>query len=108
MALLEENERWYASAGGGDFALLTHCALCAERSDAAGLERVLADARRTGNLEVQVFALDALALLATHSGDLDSARIHLSEADALAPQVAYVVDESDRVDVVAVRAALGV
>ena len=108
VALLEENERWYRSAGGGDFALLTHCALCAERSDAAGLERVLADARRTGNLEVQVFALDALALLATHSGDLDSARIHLSEADALAPQVAYVVDESDRVDVVAVRAALGV
>jgi predicted ATPase/DNA-binding SARP family transcriptional activator len=106
VALLEENERWYRSAGGGDFALLTHCVLCAERSDAAGLERVLADARETGNLEVQVFALDALALLATHSGDLDAARIHLSEADALAPQVAYVVDESDRADVVAVRAAL--
>ena len=28
-ALLEENERWYASAGGGDFALLTNCILAA-------------------------------------------------------------------------------
>ena len=33
IALLRENERWYAGAGGGDGALLTRCLLAAETDD---------------------------------------------------------------------------
>ncbi|MCW2761566.1 MAG: transcriptional activator domain [Marmoricola sp.] len=98
VALLEENERWYRSAGGGDFALLTRCILCAERADAPGLGEVLEEARDTENLEVQVYALDALARVSADSGDLDSARALLAESDDLAPDVAHVVDGSDRLD----------
>jgi hypothetical protein len=97
-ALLEENERWYRSAGGGDFALLTWCILCAERADAPGLREVLEEARDTENLEVQVYALDALARVSADSGDIASARVLLAESDDLAPDVAHVVDASDRLD----------
>jgi hypothetical protein len=65
--LLEENERWYRSAGGGDFALLTLCVLAAERDDDGALRPVLDEARAAGNLEVQVCALDALARLAAEA-----------------------------------------
>ncbi len=62
VALLEENHRWYRSAGGGDFALLTDCVLAAERDDEDTLRSVLDEARSTDNLEVQDFA-------STHSPD---------------------------------------
>jgi predicted ATPase/DNA-binding SARP family transcriptional activator len=107
LALLEENERWYASAGGGDFALLTHCILAASQDDTAELEAALKEARATGNLEVQVHALDALARLAAVQGDIGSAWSLLSEADKLAPQVAHVLDEQDRLDGNEARRRLG-
>ncbi|HYI52901.1 MAG TPA: transcriptional activator domain-containing protein, partial [Microlunatus sp.] len=97
-ALLEENERWYASAGGGEFAQLTHCLLAAVHDDASELETVLEEARVSNNVEVQVCALDALARLAAQAGDSGSARTLLSEADSLALQVAHVLDEDDRLD----------
>ncbi len=102
-SLLEENERWYHSAGGGDFALLTRCILNAERNDAPALRELLEEARGAGNLEVQVFALDALARVSAESGDRDAARILLAESDVLAALVAHVVDDSDRFDAVSAR-----
>jgi predicted ATPase/DNA-binding SARP family transcriptional activator len=98
VALLEENERWYRSAGGGDYALLTHCMLSAERRDKRALTRVLAEARASQNVEVQVFALDAHALMAAEDAQTAEARALLDESDRLATQVAHVVDDSDRVD----------
>ncbi|MET0997390.1 MAG: BTAD domain-containing putative transcriptional regulator [Marmoricola sp.] len=106
IALLEENERWYRSAGGGDFALFTHCVLSATRGDVRALEQVLEEAHSTGNAEVQLFALDALARLAARSGDTESARSLLADSDGLAPAVAHVVDESDRYDAAEARALL--
>ncbi len=98
IALLEENEHWYASAGGGEFALLTHCILAAIHDDAAELEAVLEQARVSENVESQVYALDALARLAAKEGDSGSARSRLTQADSLAPHVAHVLDENDRLD----------
>jgi predicted ATPase/DNA-binding SARP family transcriptional activator len=106
-ALLEENERWYASAGGGDFALLTYCILAAVRDDSAKLEAALKEAHATGNIEVQVHALDALARLAATQGHLESARSLLNEADKLAPQIVHLLDESDRLDGNEARQRLG-
>jgi len=103
VALLEDNERWYRSAGGGDFALLSHCVLSSERSDVRALEKDLDEARAVGNIEVQIFALDALARVAAESGDLPTAHTRLADADELAPQVAHSVDETDRVDAATAR-----
>ncbi len=100
IALLEENRRWYESAGGGDFALLTDCVLAAERDDRGALRSVLEAARATGNVEVQVFALDALARLASESND-DTTVTLLAESDRLAVLVAHVVDPGDRIDAAA-------
>ena len=97
-ALLEENQRWYASAGGGDFALLTNTVLAAVRDDTAQLEVALQAAGTDKNLEVQVSALDALARLAAASGDHMCATSLLTKADALAPHVTHLLDEHDRID----------
>ena len=98
IALLEENERWYASAGGGDFALLSRCILAACRDDGPELEEALRAARASGNLEVEVHALDALARLAAASGDVGSATSALAESDQLASQAGHLLDASDRFD----------
>ena len=107
IALLEENERWYASAGGGEYALLTHCILAAVRDDAAELEVILEEARVSGNVEIQVYALDALARLAAEAGDPGSARTLLTEADRFATQVAHLLDAGDRLDSDNARQLLG-
>lgn len=107
VALLEENQRWYESAGGGDFALLTDCVLAAERGDDGALASVLDEARATSNVEVQVFALDALARLAAESDDFATSGELLAEADRLAAQVAHVVDEADRIDAARARGVSG-
>ena len=107
VALLKENQRWYESAGGGDFALLTDCVLAAARDDGGALRSVLDEARATSHVEVQVFALDALARLAAESDDLATSGKLLAEADRLAAQVAHVVDEADRIDAAGVRGVSG-
>lgn len=103
VALLQENQRWYASAGGGDFALLTDCVHAAERSDEDALRSVLDEARSVGNQEVQVFALDALARLAAESGDPGNSEGLLAQSDLLAAEIVHVVDESDRIDAAAAQ-----
>ena len=103
IALLEENDHWYGAAGGGDFALLSHGLLAAMNDDAAGLEAVR-QAEDTGNVEVQVQALNALARLAASRSDL--AQALLAEADALAPQVAHLLDEADHFDAAQARRSI--
>ena len=103
LALLEVNERWYAAAGAGDYALLSHSLLSSERGDVRALEEELVEARDSGNIEVQVCALDGLARLAAEAGDLSAARARLADADDLAPQVAHVLDEADRSDAATTR-----
>ena len=107
VALLEENQRWYESAGGGDFALLTDCVLAAARDDDDALRSVLDEARAAGNLEVQVYTLDALARLASEMNDGKISGDLLAEADRLASQVAHVVDEGDRIDAAGARRVRG-
>jgi hypothetical protein len=104
--LLHENERWYDEAGGGDGALLTRCLLYAATGDPAALEEVLAEATAGGNDEVRVYALDALART-TAEADPQRAQALLEEADALAPAVAHLVDESDRLDRTLAASLLG-
>jgi hypothetical protein len=72
--------------------------LSAERRDKRALTRVLAEARASHNVEVQVFALDAHALMAAEAGEPAQARSLLEESDRLAAQVVHVVDDTDRVD----------
>ena len=107
VALLEQNQEWYAAAGGGDFALLTDCLLAACRDDSAGLTRALDQARAGGNREVEVSALDALARLAADRGDASAAESRLADADRLAPEVDHLLDDRDRVDAAAARRQLG-
>jgi hypothetical protein len=97
-ALLVENQRWYASAGGGDLALLNDGLLAAVRDDAAQLAAVLESARSAENVEVQVYVLDGLARLAAADHDWSSARLLLAEADQLAPRVGHLLDQHDRYD----------
>jgi hypothetical protein len=106
VALLEENQRWYRSAGGGDFALLTDCVLAAERDDEDTLRSVMSEARSTDNLEVQVFALDALARLAAEQTDHERSTDLIAESDRLAARVAHVVDERDRLDAAVAKKAV--
>ena len=49
MPLLRENLAWYASAGGGDGALLTRCLLATETGDRTRSTEVLALARAEEN-----------------------------------------------------------
>ena len=112
-ALLEQTDRWYRAAGGGDGALLTRCLLAAipsgaDRTDDADradrLEAVLDEARGADNREVQVLASDALALLAAEQGRFDTARQLLRSADDLTSQIRHVLDDVDRIDAHQARA----
>jgi predicted ATPase/DNA-binding SARP family transcriptional activator len=98
LALLEENQRWYAAAGGGDFALLNDGLLASVRNDAARVAVVLEAARSDTNLEIQVYMLDALARLAAAGNDGSTARLLLAEANQLATQVGHLLDQKDRYD----------
>ncbi len=103
VGLLEQNERWYRSSGGGEHALLNRCLLGSARDDTVALAEVLDEARSSADVEVQVFALDALARLADGPDGTDSAAAMLGEADLLAAQVAHVIDDSDRYDAAVAR-----
>ena len=99
---LRENLEWYASAGGGDGALLTRCLLAIETSDRDSLDVVLALARADETHLVTVLALDGLARLHAEAGDDERARELVAEADALHPVVAHLLDDADRPDRAAV------
>jgi len=99
VALLVENETWYHRSGGGDGALLSRLLrAAAEESDAEPIEEALADARRVGDVEAEVLALDALARLAAGGGDDDRARALLRSADDRMTGAAHVLVDGDRVD----------
>jgi len=108
-SLLEQNDRWYRSAGGGDGALLTQCLLAAVNArtisggNAEELHDILDRGRSVGDPEVQVYAADALARLASERGELAKAHELLRAADRIATAAAHVVDSSDRVDADHVR-----
>lgn len=107
LELLEQNQRWYLAAGGGDYALLNEALAAAIRSDIGELRAVLARGRAQGNAEVVVHCLDALARLAATSGDPAEASVLLTEADAVAARVAYLLDPVDRTDAVQAWLKLG-
>jgi hypothetical protein len=83
--------RWYATAAGGDGALLADHLAAALDDDVPGLERTLAAAREAGDAEVQVLTLDALARILA-----DDARAR--EADRLLPAARHLVTDADRID----------
>ena len=97
-ALLQENQHWYAAAGGGDLALLNDGLLAAVNNDAARLAAVLEGAREAPNVEVQIHMLDALARLAACDHDRSGARGLLAEADELAAHGGHLLEPEDRYD----------
>jgi hypothetical protein len=108
LSLLAESDRWYASAGGGDGALLTRCLRAAIESNVDVLLSTLDDARAAGDAEVQVLALDALARVVAESGDQPAAAERLREADELFAGARHLLDQADRPDAQATRASLPV
>lgn len=111
LACVRAAQDWYRSSGGGDHARLADCLAAAmdpEAPDAASrLEAVLDDARRSGDPEVEVLALDALALRSAATGDLAGAQTLLDLADAAMPQAQVRVTDDDRIDAIAARLLLG-
>ena len=106
IALWQENERWYAAAGGGDQALLNRCLLAAARGDRDELAEVLAEAEQVSDNESLVHALDGLARSAATDADLSLARSLLRRADAQAATIAHLLDDSDRLDAAQARQVL--
>jgi predicted ATPase len=106
---LEAAVAWHRGVGGGEQALLGECLLMALDASAGGaragaaLESLLADATEQGAGHVEVFALDALALLAHDAGDLTAADDLLERADVRMDTVSHFVTDHDRVDARGVR-----
>jgi len=105
-ALLEENLRWYAGAGGGDHERASRIELASVLGDGAALATGLAEAREVGDTESVVAALDGLARFAAADGDRASAEARLSEADDEVARATYLIDHTERYDAVAARALL--
>ena len=82
-ALLEENDQWYARAGGGELALLNRATLASVQADRDALHAVRTASRAAGDEVAEVAALDALARLAATGGDGPTAAALLAEADDL-------------------------
>jgi predicted ATPase/DNA-binding SARP family transcriptional activator len=101
---LESATAWHRAAGGGEQAALGECLLAA--LDAADgvpgaeerLAAILDDARRDGDAHVEVFALDALARVATEAGDGAAARELREAADLRMASASHFITELDRVD----------
>ncbi len=96
--LLGQNVEWYAHAGGGDGALLSTCILVAETRDAPALASVLAAARRTHDVPVQIHALDAQAHHAALAARPAVAFGLLGQADDEAARSPTAVPERERHD----------
>ncbi|GAA4769395.1 BTAD domain-containing putative transcriptional regulator [Actinomycetospora chibensis] len=112
LALIEQNDRWYRDAGGGDGALLTRCLLAAlaaaEDPETSWwlLGGLRTEAREAGDDEAELAAVDALALLTAQRGEAERAADLLADADALAARVHAVID-ADRVDAQRARRLIG-
>ena len=104
-ALLGEARRWYATAGGGDGALLADhlaAALDADAGDPAAADHlagVLDAARQAGDAEVEVLTLDRLARLHAEQGRPAQARDLHALAENRMPAARHLVTDGDRIDV---------
>jgi predicted ATPase/DNA-binding SARP family transcriptional activator len=100
-------QAWYQASGGGDHALLTDCLVAVTELSAQGagalLAGVLEEARRVGDFEVEVLALDALARRSAEDGDLGAAAAWLELADSAMAAARLRVTEADRIDAREVR-----
>jgi len=92
--------RWYATAGGGDGALLADHLAAVLDDDALALRRLA----RGPDAETAALSLDALARRAAAAGRVDRASALLAEADRLAPP--HLVTAADRIDRQAAAALL--
>lgn len=103
-------QTWYRASGGGDHALLTDCLVAVTEPSVADagdlLDTVLAEARRTGDSEVEVLALDAMARRSAVDGDLGAAIAWLELADAAMGTARLRVTQADRIDAQAARRLL--
>jgi predicted ATPase/DNA-binding SARP family transcriptional activator len=106
---LVEASKWHSDNGGGEQAALGDCLLAAldlGEEIAGAHERILASldaARKHGEAHVEVFALDALALMAMRHGDQSTAELLCAEADHRMTFVLHFISERDRVDAHRVR-----
>ncbi len=111
--VLQAAHRWYHESGGGDGARLADYLLASldasqGRADApARLESILAEARASGDTEVEVLCLDALALSRAHAGDTSGAVDLLESADSLLPAARHHVTDADRSDADDARRLIG-
>lgn len=111
-AALAAADHWYRGAGGGDGAKLAAClsaAIDAETGDAHAVDRlyaVLDDARASGEHDVEVLALDAIARRHAVAGESAAALELLALADEGFASVGHLVIPADRVDATAARALL--
>jgi hypothetical protein len=90
---------------------LRHAAVALWIAAGAGPKQVATsaghEAHQYHDLETQTLALDGLARAAAAQGDIARAAQLLREADGLHTQVQHTLDDADRLDAQAVRAALG-
>ena len=100
---LEAATRWYRDSGGGESAALGECLLAAmDATDrvpgaAEPLPALLDEARRIGDADVEVLALDALGRLAASVGDNSTAR-RLGEAADRRMEASHFLTDLDRTD----------
>ena len=105
-AALETATAWHRAAGGGEQAALGECLLAALDAEdrVSGAEQrlvaILDDARLDDDAPVEVFALDALARLASEPA---AARELCEAADRRMAAASHFITERDRVDARALR-----
>jgi tetratricopeptide (TPR) repeat protein len=96
--------RWYAVAGAGEGQpLADYLAAALDIDDeVAGAEQrlgeVLAAARQSDNVEIEILALETAARVDAERGQVDQALQALREADRLLPVVAHLMIDSDHAD----------
>jgi predicted ATPase/DNA-binding SARP family transcriptional activator len=109
--VLELSTTWHRAAGGGEQAAMGECLLAAmdAADEVAGaaqrLTAILETARQNNEAHVEVFALDALARLATGRGDIDSALTLSRAADLRMQAASHFITEHDRTDATMPRSA---
>jgi predicted ATPase/DNA-binding SARP family transcriptional activator len=103
-AALSTADEWFRASGGGAEAALAQCLLAAMDADDGlpdaeqRLVAILNEARADVNLDVQVFALDALAGIDARAGNIAAALDLLASADELMQSLGHRIAEHDRID----------
>ncbi len=103
-AALSTADDWFRASGGGAEAALAQCFLAAMDADDGlpdaeqRLVAILNEARADVNLDVQLFALDALAGIDARAGNIAAALDLLASADELMQSLGHRIAEHDRID----------